>query len=461
MRIRSYSNLLNLHSLAFIVICLAGTSHASTILGSSTISRTLVEKRNAGPAKTANSETVESFQWNIDDKELPLLALESDRLKSGFDQALTFPMSQFRLLVFQSLNRDEEHGRYLLSVISSDSKVVHLIEFESIGDGKKYVSLDGLGMELIDQNNLKVIRTSDGVKLVFNQYPDGEFRCASIENSTGAHLHFLYAAKGFTLQGFLDSFGRTIRFNYGGAGIASVTQTWMAKSTGFTKTWPIGEASESGAVESAKHPSAFNSKVLPRNALTREYTAEMVALDKTLATIFGGSGAVAAANGFEPAGLAGYYPLYRGDMTGDDGRPRRGHLSCAMHIYGNAEGTGDSGLYVPAGFTSHSGVPSPTDAAVTFYYPRLGNSTDITLAVFHVADFQITYEDHRVRIGNLGGPGGSSLIYRHSHIEFYKGNIALPSAAARTGLQVNPSSLFSQSENLKACRIDRRVASVR
>ena len=184
-------------------------------------------------------------------------------------------------------------------------------------------------------------------------------------------------------------------------------------------------------------------KALPGNAVVRQYTAEMAASDKTLARVFGGPTAVAAANGFEPAGLAASYPLYRGDIMGDDGRGRRGHLSFAMHLYGTPDGTGDSPLYIPVGFVSHSGPPSPTDAVVTFYYPRLGTLTDVTLAVFHVADFQISNEGGRVRIGSLGGPGGSSALYKHSHIEFYRGNTGLPTLAARPGLRIDPAAVFA------------------
>src|SRR3979409_252969 len=103
----------------------------------------------------------------------------------------------------------------------------------------------------------------------------------------------------------------------------------------------------------------------------------------------GATGAVAAANGFEPARLGEQYPLYRGDLIGDDGRLLRGHLSFAMHLYGSADGTGETEICVPAVFTSHSNEPTPTDAVVTFYYPQLGKLTDVTLAVFHVANFQI------------------------------------------------------------------------
>jgi hypothetical protein len=169
----------------------------------------------------------------------------------------------------------------------------------------------------------------------------------------------------------------------------------------------------------------------------------MAASDKTLAEMFGGPNAVAAGNGFEPPGLAASYPLYRGDIMGDDGKQRRGHLSFAMHLYGNLDGTGESSLFVPAGFVSHSGEPSPTDAVVTFYYPHLGNLSDVTLAVFHVADFHISNEGGRVRIGNLGGPGGASTFYKHSHIEFYRGNTGLPALAVRLRLRIDPAPVFA------------------
>ena len=114
-----------------------------------------------------------------------------------------------------------------------------------------------------------------------------------------------------------------------------------------------------------------------------------------------------------------------------------------MHLYGSRDGTGDSPLYVPSGFITHSPQPSPTDAAVTFYYPKLGNLNEVTLAIFHVNDFQISEEGVRVRIGNLGGPGGSSQLYKHSHIEFYRGNTSLPSPSARARLRIDPARVFS------------------
>ena len=183
-------------------------------------------------------------------------------------------------------------------------------------------------------------------------------------------------------------------------------------------------------------------KRIPANAVRQSYTLEMAESDRLLAQIFGESGAIAAANGFEPAGLASNYPIYRGDLKEADGLIRRGHLSYAMHLYGSADGQATTGVYVPRGFVSHSNEPTPTDAAITFFYPRLGNLRNVTVAVFHVANFAISEESGRIRIGNIGGRGGSYQYYRHSHIEFYRGNVGLPSGKARPALRIDPAIVF-------------------
>jgi hypothetical protein len=63
--------------------------------------------------------------------------------------------------------------------------------------------------------------------------------------------------------------------------------------------------------------------------------------------------------------------------------------------------------------------------------------------VFHVADFRLVDEGRRVRIGRIGGRGGSIGSYRHSHLEFYRGNTGLPSAAARVKLRIDPATVFT------------------
>ena len=394
----------------------------------------------ARAADASNSESPGSYNWNVDDRQLPLLTLP-EHLAAGLEQSLTYPLDQFRLPIFQALNYDDQHGKYLLPLISQANAAMHFVEFSPSASRATFTSVDGSNIQLVDIDALKTFRTLNGTKYVFVRYPDGDFRCATIKQANGTSLNLLYAANGLALHGAVDSFGRTLTFNYTDNAITSVTQTWMANSEGLIKTWIVG----SETVDMTKHAHAVafpGLKSIPPNAVTRGYTAEMAASDKMLAQIFGGPNAVAGANGFEPAGLAASYPLYRGDIIGDDGELRRGHLSYAMHLYGSADGQKDSALYVPDGFTSHSVEASPTDAAVVFYYPRLGNLTDVTLAIFHVANFQISHEGERVRIGNIGGPGGSSTSYKHSHIEFYRGNTGLPALAARSSLRINPVLVF-------------------
>jgi len=50
----------------------------------------------------------------------------------------------------------------------------------------------------------------------------------------------------------------------------------------------------------------------------------------------------------------------------------------------------------------------------------------------------------RVRIGSIGGPGGSAASYRHSHLEFYHGNTGLPPLAARVQLRIDPANIFQR-----------------
>lgn len=391
-----------------------------------------------GPETTEPKNIAVTYKWNVADKNLPLLGLTQDRLQPGFDQSLSYHAAQFDFAIFKPLSFDEERGAILLPAIAQNH--VSFIELTRATGTHLYSST--IGIELVDQDSVKIVKAADGTKYLFVSYPDNEFRCASIKEPNRAMLNLVYTANGLALHGIVDSTGRSVTFNYGKRGIESLTQSWMSNLEGFTKTWNVTNATSDDATKFAHAVRA--GKFLPSNALIHEYTTEMEQSDKLLAQIFGRPNAVVGANGFEPAGLAASYPLYRGDVMGDDGKVHRGHLSYAMHIYGSADGRGDSPLYVPTGFTSHSGEPSPTDAAVTFYYPRLGNLTDVTLAVFHVADFQITQEGDRVRIGNLGGPGGSSPLYKHSHIEFYKGNVGLPAAAARAALRIDPTTVFSR-----------------
>lgn len=401
------------------------------------IGRTSIVSAATNSATPSASDSIAIFPWNLSDGGQPLISLP-DHVGAGVDLSLSYSMDQFEFPLFQSIYYNQSARKYILMVIAKQGRRAQFLDL-------KTQRQSGAGAELnfSESGRNKLLRTKEGTVYTFAPLGDGELHCSQIKDRNGLIINLHYNLQA-SLDQIDDGSGRRIEFSYTGDYVSAITQMW-GPSAIKKQTWAVTDdrtliaqpiVSRSATATVAKH--------IPSNATKPGYTAQMAADDLTLAAIFGGPGAVAAANSFEPTQLGNQYPLYRGDLIGDDGVLRRGHLSFAMHLYGNADGTGESPLYVPAGFTSHSSVPTPTDAAVMFYYPRLGRLTNVTLAVFHVADFQLSDEGGRVRIGNIGGRGGSVGTYKHSHIEFYRGDTGgLPSLAARSYLRIDPATVFA------------------
>lgn len=421
----------------FCVLAIATAVVVGTVLRSSTA--LAAEKRPA-----AVNEAAVDFRWNLNKDGAPLLSLP-ERLGSDLDLSLTFSLGQFEFPLFQSLYYNQRVGKYILMVVEKgqgSTRRAQFVDFVRARDGQLEAATN-VGLQLSEQGDRKTLSAQDGTRYTFAALADGEVHCRQIRDHFGSSIDLEYNRAG-ALQTIRDNFGRTIAFSYSDDAIKSVTQTWEVNAQRLRQTWVIADevhyAHRPASIVSTAYP--LSGKRVPSNAIKSSYTEKMASSDAMLAAIFGGPSAVAAANGFEPGELGTQYPLYRGDLLSDDGRLLRGHLSFAMHLYGSADGTGETDLYVPAGFVSHSGEPSPTDAVITFYYPRLGNLTNVTLAVFHVKDFQLTNVGDRVRIGHIGGRGGSIACYKHSHLEFYRGNVGLPALQARTSLRIDPATVF-------------------
>jgi len=403
----------------------------------------------------APTASISSYRWNLTNDGLPLISLP-DHISEGLDLSLTYSMDQFEFPLFQSLYFNERAGKYILMVIPKvgrDGQVVsprgvlsrrtEFIDLYPVKGRNEFDANGKLSLRVIDNGKIKLLSTSDGTFYTFATLADGELHCSRIKDRDGVIIDLDYT-KDSSIHTIADSWGRSIKFRYTNNYVSAITQTWGANSAKFKKTWVIAdEVSYAHRPMVYAGPTGAAAKHIPSNAIKPAYTAAMATSDLKLAAIFGGPGAVAAANGFEPARLGSQYPLYRGDLVGDDGRILRGHLSLAMHLYGSEDGRSETAVYVPLGFTSHTNEPTPTDAVVTFYYPRLGNLTDVTLAVFHVTNFQLINEQRRVRIGTIGGPGGSVPSYKHSHLEFYRGDTGLPPLAARTELRIDPATVFT------------------
>jgi hypothetical protein len=408
-----------------------------------------------------------TYGWNLNDAGMPLISLP-DRISGSLDQSLTYSMDQFEFPLFQTLYFNQPAHKYILMVSRKEETIpptdgaaellknrrAEFIELAPVGNSAQFAANSKLSLRLENKGGTTVLTTSEATVFSFEALADGELHCRQINDRHGAVIHLRYTPDA-QLESISDERGRTISFDYTNQYISSVAQTWGANAKRLRKSWPIAADvryahAVAAPIKSMPASSAgvalvsTSAKQIPSNAIKASYTQAMAASDSVLAAIFGGRGAIAAANGYEPAHLDHQYPLYRGDLIADDRRILRGHLSFAMHLYGSADGTGDTELYIPAGFSSHSEAPSPTDAAMTFYYPRLGNLSDVTLAVFHIRNFQISYEGERVRIGSIGGPGGSAASYRHSHLEFYHGNTGLPALAARVQLRIDPADIFQR-----------------
>jgi hypothetical protein len=401
----------------------------------------LVKAANGAESEMSSAnESISTYRWNLRNEALPLVSLP-DHIRGNLDLSFTYSMNQFQFPLFQSLYFNERVGKYILMVIPKHGRRAEFIDVEP-GKGSDALAHDDSGLRLTGKGNLKLLTASDGTVYTFAPFEDGELHCSRISNSNGVIIDLKYTHESF-IDTVSDASGRTIRFSYTNDYVSGVTQTWDVDQSRLTKTWAIDVNFVNSSTLTGTKAGTEESKHIPVNAIRRTYTAEMAASDSRLASMFGGPGAIAAANGFEPRGLGSQYPLYRGDLISDDGRILRGHLSFAMHLYGSADGTGETGVYVPAGFISNTVEPTPTDAAVMFYYPKLGNLTDVTIAVFHVANFHLSNEGGRVRIGNIGGPGGSIGSYKHSHIEFYRGNTGLPPTLMRVKLRIDPVAIFA------------------
>ncbi|MGH9873262.1 MAG: hypothetical protein ACRD9S_12475 [Pyrinomonadaceae bacterium] len=426
-------------------------------IGPAAFSSHVVSANGVERVSPATPESVSTYRWNLNDDAMPLVSLP-DRIGGGLDQSLTYSMDQFEFPLFQSLYYNQRASKYLLMLIRKEELVsqalvnrhAEIIELAPAGDRGQFAASGKLSLRLENKGGARVLSTGDGTVFTFAVLADGELHCREINDRHGAVIHLKYTTDA-SLETISDDRGRTITFSYTNQYVSSVTQTWGGNAKRLRKSWAIADEVRFAHAVAAPTTSTFASrgapalaKHIPLNAIKANYTRAMAASDSVLAAIFGGPGAVAAANGYEPAGLDHQYPLYRGDLIGDDGRILRGHLSFAMHLYGSVDGTGETELFIPIGFTAHSDKPSPTDAVMTFYYPQLGNLTDVTLAVFHVRNFQLSYEGERVRIGSTGGPGGSAGLYRHSHLEFYRGNTGLPPLAARVQLRIDPNRVFDQ-----------------
>ncbi len=227
------------------------------------------------------------YRWNTDEKDLPLLEMDGDgRLEEAEVAGFGYPMDDLSVQILAGLSYDEVRKVYELPLAAGSGDVAGLaateptsIVFEREENSSIYRASGQPNLELLDNDSMKTIRTKGGSKYQFVRYPDGKFYCVLIKEASGAGLNFVYLADGCLLHAISDSWGRTITLNYSSARLVSLTETWMEKAEGKTKTWSVG-APELLEGDDVKYS---HSKNVPGNALTLQYTEEMAASDYALA----------------------------------------------------------------------------------------------------------------------------------------------------------------------------------
>src|SRR5256884_7282085 len=134
----------------------------STLFPYTTLFRSGASRSGAGSAKASGAEPAASaqfnYKWNVDERQFPLLSFFSEHLKPGLDQSLSYPMDQFRFLIFETLDYDDARARYFLPSISGDGKGVHFIEFAPTQNKNNFVSIDEKKLRLVDDGSQKTIR---------------------------------------------------------------------------------------------------------------------------------------------------------------------------------------------------------------------------------------------------------------------------------------------------------------
>jgi hypothetical protein len=161
----------------------------------------------------------------------------------------------------------------------------------------------------------------------------------------------------------------------------------------------------------------------PQNTPTK--TAEQQKCDDKIAGIFGGHGAVAAANSFEPVGgnpkSSG---TFRG--TGQDISDR------AIHIYGNGAKNVNTGVYLPGKITGAI-YPNPQTldeykgGSFVAFYSNLNGLKNVSLIVTHLAGFTANSRQQNDAgsryVGTTGGKGAEDEDYLHAHLELVEGRV--------------------------------------
>src|SRR5215213_719353 len=138
----------------------------------------------------------------------------------SFDDDRGFPAPGFRLgfPVIQPLYFNSEVGRNAYLLIGPDGSRT---ELRQVGTSALYEAADSSHL-LLDASTM-TLRTTDGTQLSY-ALMGSEYNCTQVKDRNGNFITVNYSAG--RIDTVVDTLARTIKFNYDGSALTSITQTW-------------------------------------------------------------------------------------------------------------------------------------------------------------------------------------------------------------------------------------------
>lgn len=102
-----------------------------------------------------------------------------------------------------------------------------------------------------------------------------------------------------------------------------------------------------------------------------------------------------------------------------------------MHLYGSADKTATTGVYLPGKtgslYANPQTLPEYKGGSFVAFYSNLNGLKNVSLIVTHLAGFTGTSNDRNAAgsryIGDIGGKGGEGSNYLHAHFELVQGRV--------------------------------------
>jgi len=152
----------------------------------------------------------------------------------SFNDDRGFPGPGFRLgfPVIQSVYFNTEVGKNAFLLIAPDGSRT---ELRQVNASSLYEASDSSHLLLDTATSPWILRATDGTQLAY-EWKGADYQCTQIKDRNGNYITVNYDASG-RLDTVIDTLARSIKFNYNGNDLSSITQTWTVNGAPLTHNW--------------------------------------------------------------------------------------------------------------------------------------------------------------------------------------------------------------------------------